>query len=64
MQSCALLLRDEFWSTVRRLWTPAFSPARLSGYVPLMDKCAGQLVARLQVRVRACVCTAHIRASA
>ena len=31
------------------MWQPAFSPARLSGYVPLMDECAGQLVARLQV---------------
>lgn len=37
---------------MRTAWQPAFSAASLSGYLPLMDQCIEQLLARLQGAAR------------
>ena len=41
------------WRQLRAAWQPAFAPASLAGYLPLMTGCADQLARRLEAKATA-----------
>eukprot|EP00798_Chlamydomonas_sp_ICE-L_P029083 gene29083-32294_t len=43
----------DYWRLLRRLWQPAFSPASLRGYVPLMDSVLSKFTASLDAKLAA-----------
>eukprot|EP00798_Chlamydomonas_sp_ICE-L_P015903 gene15903-22036_t len=52
-QAGLLAARGDYWRLVRRLWQPAFSPASLRGYIPLMDDVLSKFTASLDAKVAA-----------
>ncbi|KAG2434390.1 hypothetical protein HYH02_012402 [Chlamydomonas schloesseri] len=48
----------ETWRQLRAAWQPAFAPASLAGYLPLMTACAQQLAARLEAKAAAAAAAA------
>ncbi|PNH01044.1 hypothetical protein TSOC_013090, partial [Tetrabaena socialis] len=48
-----LMAKDEVWRMIRSAWQPAFAPASLRGYQPLMDAEALSLAERLAARADA-----------
>ncbi|KAG2429765.1 hypothetical protein HXX76_010549 [Chlamydomonas incerta] len=53
LSSMLLRASGDTWRQLRAAWQPAFAPASLSGYLPLMTACADQLAARLEAKANA-----------
>ncbi|PNW81402.1 hypothetical protein CHLRE_07g354450v5 [Chlamydomonas reinhardtii] len=53
LSSMLLRASGSTWRQLRAAWQPAFAPASLAGYLPLMTGCADQLARRLEAKATA-----------